>query len=147
MILLSCRCSYYSLGYHHDSLLGLKSDTVGPLEYNPSIDIKFSTAPRPKFTKDRSNIIESLLRQAKSAPGPGYYNSLSTFDILDINKEGQKHFQKDLRDKHELDGQRDVQRDLIKGTVNEISCISNAAVCKVFIPFFFMNNIVKSLCT
>ena len=68
----------------HAGFSGERNDTVGPLDYNPKIEFaKFHKPPVTQFSKDQSNYLKQELRRAASNPGPGSYNTLSSFDLLD----------------------------------------------------------------
>lgn len=61
---------------------GLKNDTVGPGDYNPRIDVKFKAAPKAVFPKDPERTeLDKVLAKRSDAPGPGYYNTHSSFDL------------------------------------------------------------------
>jgi len=65
----------------HPGYSGLKHDTVGPLDYDPSTDGKRSTITGANFSKSAGRRDKELSNRAL-LPGPGYYNTFSSFDLL-----------------------------------------------------------------
>jgi hypothetical protein len=61
---------------------GVGADSVGPADYHPRVDIKYRKDPKPIFPKapDRS-ILDKMLARVSDAPGPGYYDKPSDFDL------------------------------------------------------------------
>lgn len=61
---------------------GVSGDTVGPGDYNPRVDFKFRSAPKTSFPKDPERTeLDKVLSKRSDIPGPGYYSSLSAFDL------------------------------------------------------------------
>eukprot|EP01035_Chromulina_nebulosa_P022207 gene22207-28756_t len=68
---------------------GLKSDSVGPGDYEPKVAPTVKSARQVSFGKftTRENGFGYFLRDTSSAPGPGQYNTLSSFDLIDSNNQ------------------------------------------------------------
>ena len=61
---------------------GKGNDAVGPCEYDPKIDTKYRSAPKPNFSKgSERNALDKITARMTEAPGPGYYNYQSDFDL------------------------------------------------------------------
>ena len=61
---------------------GKGKDAVGPCEYDPKIDVKFRSAPKANFGKgSERNALDKMNAKMTEAPGPGYYNYQSDFDL------------------------------------------------------------------
>lgn len=65
---------------------GTGKDMVGPMDYDPKVDVKFRGVPKASFAKgpDRDKI-DKLTSKLTETPGPGYYNSSSPFEMFNDN--------------------------------------------------------------
>lgn len=63
---------------------GTICDKVGPLDYKESKVSKPSSSGTIRFnvSGDRKTHFDELIRQASQIPGPGYYNTTSSFDAI-----------------------------------------------------------------
>jgi len=62
---------------------GTRYNSVGPGDYEPKIDLKFTRRGVPSFKgSDRAQLDRYESKVANAAPGPGYYNTRSSFEIL-----------------------------------------------------------------
>lgn len=61
---------------------GKRGDSVGPADYDPRVDVKFRGVSLATFPKaPERTALEKTLSKRVDAPGPGYYNTLSSFDL------------------------------------------------------------------
>jgi hypothetical protein len=61
---------------------GTKTDGVGPGDYDPKIDVKY-TSKSISFGHTDRNFNVSIVRDRLTNPGPGYYNHQSSFEDFD----------------------------------------------------------------
>eukprot|EP00600_Ochromonadales_sp_CCMP1393_P001586 CAMPEP_0174977182 /NCGR_PEP_ID=MMETSP0004_2-20121128/13462_1 /TAXON_ID=420556 /ORGANISM="Ochromonas sp., Strain CCMP1393" /LENGTH=552 /DNA_ID=CAMNT_0016228327 /DNA_START=66 /DNA_END=1724 /DNA_ORIENTATION=- len=61
---------------------GAVSDSVGPCEYDPRIDVKYKAAQKTNFSRSAERgAYDKITAKMTEAPGPGYYNYQSDFDL------------------------------------------------------------------
>lgn len=83
----------FGYDYTHDGTLvlqasqtpgysGFKHDAVGPGDYEPREKIKYKSSSCSNFAKAPERKLD-LTISGKDAPGPGYYNTPTTFDVAD----------------------------------------------------------------
>lgn len=61
---------------------GRGSDTVGPGDYDPRVDVKFKNAPKTTFRGPDREAMDRIEAKVSQTPGPGYYNTPSDFESL-----------------------------------------------------------------
>lgn len=61
---------------------GRGEDTVGPGDYDPKIDVKYKNAPKTTFKGSDREAMDRIEAKAAQTPGPGYYNTHSTFENM-----------------------------------------------------------------
>lgn len=59
---------------------GVGNDTVGPGDYDPKVNFKFSSEKTAHISKTKRDYNAGIVRDRLTNPGPGYYNHQSSFE-------------------------------------------------------------------